>query len=85
MTIARATATEEYCNESVCLFVCLSVSMSAGVSQKPQGGTSSNFLCMLSVAVAPSSGAVCDRLNTSGFAEIIYPEARYVNSSVATE
>ena len=50
---------------SVCLFVCLSVGLSARISQKPHARTSRNFLYVLTVAVARSfsvDSAICYEL-----------------------
>jgi len=42
----------KYCNENVCLFVCL---LSTRITRKPRGRTSPDFLRVLPVAVARSS------------------------------
>jgi len=56
----------EYCNEHVCLSVCVCLSTIIGLSSELHVRSSPNFLCMLPTAVArsSSSGVV---LCTSGF------------------
>ena len=56
----------KYCDERICLSVCLS----ARISQKPHVQTSRNFLYVLSVAVARFlSGDNAHTLYTSGFVD----------------
>jgi len=52
----------KYCDEHVCLFVCLSVHIS-----QPHGQTSPMFLCMLPMAMTCSSSDSIAMLCTSGF------------------
>jgi len=47
----------KYCDEYVCLYVCLSIRL----TQKPRGQTSPNFLCMLTVAMAGTSDGISIR------------------------
>jgi len=70
----------KYCDErvcmfvclSVCMFVCLSICLSARISQTPHDQTLRNFLYTSTVTVAwSSSDKHCDMLCTSGFVDDI--------------
>ena len=76
-------AVVKYCDECICLCVCASVCLSVSISPEPHMRSLPNFLCMLPMAVARSSGRVTKSQGKGQFLGFSSPLTMHCNAFTA--